>query len=110
MKLLNYKLIKMSKSEFKINVDKISADLKEVIPNFKKSELGSYCGVTEPTIHNWKKEAPVVVELIYYNCKTFNHSFLEMIDRKSDLFPVFKLLKFYSEKTGQKIESVIDKM
>lgn len=97
----------MQKSKFRIDIDKISNELKKVVPNFKKGELAPICGVTEPTVLSWKKEAPVVVELIYWNAKSFNHSFLEMIENKSELFPVFKLLKFYTDKTGGKIESVI---
>lgn len=99
----------MSKSNFKIDVDKIVIDLKEVIPNFKKVDLTVNSGVSNVTIYSWKKEAPEVVELIYYNSKTFNHKFFDLIDKKADLFPCFKLLKFYAEKTGKSIESVIIK-
>lgn len=99
----------MSKSNFKIDIDRIAVDLKKVIPSFKKSEMGKYCGVSDVTVSNWKKEAPEVVELIYYNSKSFNHKFLDLIDKKADLFPCFKLLKFYAEKTGNSIESVIIK-
>jgi hypothetical protein len=88
-------------STFRLDIHKISKDLKEVDKNFKKTVLFSeITGVSHTT---------EVVELIYWNCKTFNHKFLEMIEKKSDLFPVFKLLKFYSDKTGKNIESVIIK-
>lgn len=95
---------------FRLDIHKISKDLKEVDKNFKKTVLFSeITGVSHTTVMTWENQAPEVIELIYWNCKTFNHKFLEMIEKKSDLFPVFKLLKFYSDKTGKNIESVIIK-
>ncbi len=99
----------MAKTNFRIDIDKISDDLKSVIPKFKMQDLKEISGASHATVNNWKKEVPDVVELIYYNSKVFNHSFFELIEKKSDNFPVFKLLKFYAEKTGKKIESVIIK-
>lgn len=95
-------------STFKINLKKVFEDLKNADENFKKMTFAKeVTGLSYPSVMIWENEAPDVVELIYWNAKTFNHQFLEMIDYKSDLFPVFKLLKCYSEKTGNSIESVI---
>lgn len=95
-------------SKFKIDIHRISKDLKEVNNGFKKTtDLVKITGVSNPTVMSWEKEAPEVVELIYYNSKMFNQKFFELIDKKADLFPVFKLLKYYSKSTGKSIENVI---
>lgn len=95
-------------SKFKIDIHRISKDLKEVDKDFKKTtDLMRITGVSHTTVMSWENEAPEVVELIYYNSKMFNHKFFELIDKKADLFPVFKLLKYYSVHTRGTIESVI---
>ena len=99
----------MSKSNFRIDIDKISEDLKQVVPNFTKKTLESICEVTRQTIYNWGREAPEVVELVYYNAEVCNVQFLALIKEKAHLFPVLRLLKQYEELTGKEIKSVIIK-
>ena len=96
---------------FRIDLHKLTKDLKEVNKDFMKTEtICQITGVSRNTFMLWDKEAPREVELIYWNAKTYNHSFFEMINKKADLFPAFKLLKYYQEKTGNPIESVIEKI
>lgn len=99
----------MSKSNFKIDIDKISNDLKANVPNFKNQDLERISGVSRVTVSSWKKEAPEVVELVYYNSEVCNVQFLNLIKEKAHLFPVLKLLKEYEELTGNSINSVIIK-
>ena len=95
---------------FKINLHKLSKDLKALDKNFSKTEsLAEISGVSRSTVMSWENCAPNEVELIYWNAKAFNHSFFEMIDKKDDSFPAFKLLKYYQEKTGNPIENIIIK-
>ena len=51
----------MSKTNFKIDISKISYDLKKSNPSFVKKDLNAICGISNVTIASWEKESPDVV-------------------------------------------------
>lgn len=92
----------------KIKIQKMITELKKVDSKFS---LNKQCleitGVCSESAYRWeRKEAPAVVELLYYNSKEFNHGILEMA-KHSDAFPVLKMLSYYHEKTGKPVEDII---
>lgn len=93
----------------KINLKQINKDLRQVDETFRPIEsLKKITEVSHENVYKWQREeAPAIVELIYWNSKEFNHSFMELINKNANKFPVLRLLKYYEEKTGNKIESVI---
>lgn len=98
-------------AKFKINIYKIDRELYAIDNSFNKMQMGKdITGLSYTTVQKWElEEAPPIVELIYYNSKALNHSFLEMIQKNFEKFPVLKLLMHYHRVTGNPIENVIIK-
>lgn len=93
-------------SKIKIDTEKIAKELSEVIPGFTiKRTIEKETGISSRSFEHYKYDTPKIVELLYYNSKST--PIIEMIQEKSDLFPVLRLLKFYSDKTGNNIEDVL---
>ena len=97
----------MSKTNFKIDISKISYDLKKSNPSFVKKDLNAICGISNVTIASWEKESPDVVELLYSLCQSFDFDFNDMIMASSELFPVVKLLKYYRNETKKDLVEIL---
>lgn len=97
----------MSQTNFKIDIAKISYELKKSNQDFMKKQLGAVCGTSNVTIANWEKEAPDVIELLYSLCQSFDFDFTEMIMASSDTYPVIKLLKYYYSETKNDLVEIL---
>jgi transcriptional regulator with XRE-family HTH domain len=94
---------------FRIDLQKIYYEIHSVDKTYSKIKTPvDITGMSRETVASWRrKEAPAIVELIYWNSKEFNHSIVELIKNRTDKFPVLKLLMYYHNKTESPIESVI---
>jgi len=97
----------MSQTSFKIDIDKISYELKKANPSFGKMQLESITGKSSITVNSWKKEAPDVVELLHSLGKSFDMDFNKMIMASSDTYPVIKLLKYYYSETKNDLVEIL---
>jgi len=97
----------MSQTNFKIDITKISYELKRSNPDFMKKDLSKICGTSNVTIMSWEKEAPDVIELLYSLCQSFDFNFNEMIMASSDSFPSIKLLKHYHTETKNDLVEIL---
>ena len=89
----------MSNSHFRIDIAKISFELKKANPDFMKKHLDKITGKSYVTIDSWQKEAPDVIKLLYSLSQSFDFDFNKMIMASSDTYPVVKLLKHYRNET-----------
>ena len=97
----------MSQTNFKIDIAKISFELKKVNPDFMKKHLDKITGKSYVTIDSWQKEAPDVIELLYSLCQSFDLDFNKMIMASSDTYPVIKLLKHYRNETKNDLVEIL---
>ena len=95
-------------STFRLDIHKISKDLKEVDKNFKKTVLFSeITGVSHTTVMIWENQAPDVIQLLHSLSKSFDMDFNKMIISSSDTFPVIKLLKYYYSETKNDLVEIL---
>lgn len=97
----------MSQTNFKIDIAKISYELKKSNPAFMKKELSKVCRTSNVTIGSWEKEAPDVIELLYSLCQSFDFPFTKMVMASSDAFPSIKLLKYYHTETKNDLVEIL---
>jgi len=96
------------KTNLTIDVKKILKDLKEVIPEINARNFDDFTGVKYQNACLWQnKTAPAIVELLYYNSIANNIDFINLIQERSEKIPSIKMLKFYADKTGNDLLSVI---